>query len=467
MSLGVRSTRATARATRGMVASPHALATAAGVEVLKRGGNAVDAAIATNAVLCVVYPTSCGIGGDAFWVVYEPKTRSVVSYNGSGRAAAALSAAGLRERGHTTMPQRGALSVTVPGAVRSWEDVARAHGTRGLDELLAPAEAFAREGFAATEVNADYFALNEAMLRQDRDASAIFLGHGIPRAGDVLRNVPLAETLGAIRRRGASAFYTGPVADAIVATLRDGGNPMTLDDLAAHVTETTTPVAFEWNGRTIYAHPPNSQAAVASLILGMLAKDGGADDLDWTHLAIEATKLAFDLRDARFAEPEVCGSIDDLFTPQALAARRAQIDPRRARARETVPDRGGTIAVVAVDEEGRAVSLIESLYQNFGSGVVARGTGVFLQNRGAYFTLEPGHPNELGGRKRPLHTLSPAMLLRDGTPELVYGTMGGDGQPQTHVQLLHAIFERGMDVQQAIDAPRWVYGRDSDRKSVV
>ena len=455
-------TRATARSTRGMVASPHPLATAAGVEVLRRGGNAVDAAIATNAVLCVVYPTSCGIGGDAFWVIYEPKTKSVVSYNGSGRAAAALSAAQLRERGITTMPQRGALSVTVPGAVRSWEDVARAHGTRGLDDLLAPAEAFARDGFAATDVNADYFALNEAMLREDPDATAIFLGRGVPRAGDVLRNLPLAETLAAIRLRGAPAFYDGPVAGAIVATLRAGGNPMTLDDLAAHKTERTTPLAFDWHGRTIYAHPPNSQAAIASMILGALADDGTANDLDWTHLAIEATKLAFDVRDARFAEPEVCGPVDDLFTPEALAALRARIDPQRARVRESALDRGGTIAVVAVDEDGRAVSLIESLYQNFGSGLVARGTGVFLQNRGAYFNLEPGHPNELGGGKRPLHTLSPAMLLRDGVPELVYGTMGGDGQPQTHVQLLHNVFERGMSVQAAIDAPRWVYGRDSE-----
>jgi gamma-glutamyltranspeptidase/glutathione hydrolase len=455
-------TRATARSTRGMVASPHALATAAGVEVLRRGGNAIDAAIATNAVLCVVYPTSCGLGGDAFWVIYEPKTKSVVSYNGSGRAAAALSAAQWRERGMTTMPQRGALSVTVPGAVRSWEDVARAHGSRGLDDLLAPAEAFARDGFAATDVNADYFALNEAMLREDADATAIFLGRGVPRAGDVLRNGPLAETLAAIRRRGASAFYTGPIADAIVATLRAGGNPMTLDDLAGHATEKTTPIAVDWNGRTIYAHPPNSQAAVASMIMGALKNDGAASDLDWTHLAIEATKLAFDIRNARFAEPEVTGPVDDLFTTQALAALRAQIDPKRAGVRESVLDRGGTIAVVAVDGEGRSVSLIESLYQNFGSGLVARGTGVFLQNRGAYFNLEAGHPNELGGGKRPLHTLSPAMLLRDGTPELVYGTMGGDGQPQTHVQILHNIFERGMSVQAAIDAPRWVYGRDSE-----
>jgi len=462
MSLPENSTRAVARSTRAMVASPHALASAAGVDVLRRGGNAVDAAIAANAVLTVVYPASCGIGGDAFWVIYEPKTREVVCYNGSGRAASALTAAQLREQGMTVMPQRGALSVTVPGAVRSWEDVARAHGTRALEELLTPAETYARDGFVATDVVANYFAINEAMLRQDRDADALFLRRGVPQAGDILQNVPLAETLGAIGRRGASALYTGPVADAIVATLRRGGNPMTLDDLAAHDTERTEPIKIAWHGAEIYAHPPNSSASLALMVLGALAGDGAADDLDWTHLAIEAIKLALDVRDERFGEPATMGSIDDLFRPESLAAMRASIDPMRARQRHSLADRGGTIAIVAVDEDGRAVSLIESLYQNFGSGVMATGTGIFLQNRGSYFRLEPGHPNELGGRKRPLHTLSPGMLLRDGRPEFVYATMGGDGQPQTHVQVIHNVYERGMSVQRAIDAPRFVYGRDSE-----
>jgi len=462
VSLPEKQTRATARSTRAMVASPHALATAAGVDVLRRGGNAIDAAIATNAVLTVVYPASCGVGGDAFWVLYEPRTREVVCYNGSGRAAAALSADKLRAQGLTAMPQRGALSVTVPGAVRSWEDVVRAHGTRGLDELLAPAEAYARDGFVATDVVANYFALNETMLRQDRDATELFLRGGVPRPGDVLRNVPLAETLSAIRTRGASAFYTGQVAAAIATTLQSGGNPMTLDDLAAHATEQTAPLKVAWHGAEVYAHPPNSAASLALLVLGMLAKDDVANDLDWTHLAIEAIKIALEIRDQRFGEPETMAPIDDLFLPKSLAALRAGIDARHAHQRALVPDRGGTIAIAVVDEEGRAVSLIESLYQNFGSGVVASGTGVFLQNRGTYFRLEPGHPNELGGGKRPLHTLSPGMLLRDGRPELVYATMGGDGQPQTHVQLIHNVYERGMSVQAAIDAPRFVYGRDSE-----
>lgn len=443
-----------------MVASPHPLATAVGVDVLRRGGNAVDAAIAANGVLAVVYPASNGIGGDALWLLYEPRAHETIAYNGSGHAAAALDAAAIRALGRVQMPKRGALAVTTPGCVRAWEDVARAHGTCGLDELLAPAETLARDGYVVTDVVAKSFVTNEALLRRDAAASELFFSNGVPRSGDVLRNEPLAATLGAIRRDGARAFYAGDVAEAICATLAALGNPMTPDDLAAQRTERMTPLAIPWHGCELVAHPPNSQAALALMVLGALSGDGAANDLDWTHLAIEALKEAFEIRDARFADPRaMTQSIADLLTPAALAAARARIDPLRAGRRISPVDTGGTIAVVAVDAEGRAVSLIESLYMGFGSGIVARGTGVVLHNRGAHFSLEDGHPNVLAGRKRPLHTLSPGMLLRGGKPEFVYGTMGGDGQPQTHVQLVHDIYERDMSIQAAIDAPRFVYGR--------
>jgi gamma-glutamyltranspeptidase/glutathione hydrolase len=456
--------RAVARSDRGMVASPHPAATAAGVDVLRRGGNAVDAAIAANAVLTVVYPASCGIGGDALWVVYEPNTGETMAYNGSGRAPRATDAEALRRSGLGSLPIRGAHTVTTPGCVRSWEDVGRAHGTRDLDELLAPAERYARDGFIATDVTANYFALNEALLRADDDARALFLSRGVPTPGTKLANVALAETLAAIRHGGARAFYEGRIAHAICATLNALGNPMTPDDLAAQTTERTSVVRVPWHGFEICAHPPNSQAAIAPMVLGALRHDGAASDADWTHLAIEAIKDAFEARNARFAEPASMPphGIDDLLTPEAFAAMRARIDPARAAVKRPSAELGDTIAIVAIDADGRAVSLIESLYMNFGSGIVARGTGIFLQNRGTYFTLEPGHPNEFGPGKRPMHTLSPGMLLRDGTPEFVYGTMGGDGQPQTHVQLIHGIYERELSVQQAIDAPRFVYGRDSE-----
>lgn len=445
-----------------MVASPHALATAAGVDVLRRGGNAVDAAIAANAVLTVVYPASCGIGGDALWLVFEPRAGATIAYNGSGGAPAGLRAQTLRDQGLRAMPARGPLTVTVPGAVRSWEQVASAHGTRDLDELLGAAERYARDGFVVTDVVAAQVSVAAELLQADAEARSLFFPAGPVRAGDVVRNPMLADSLHAIRMRGAAGFYEGPTAQAICASLARRGNPMSLEDLASHATERTTPLSLPWRGTTVLAHPPNSQGAVAPMVLRMLERDGGSSDPRWTHLAIEAIKEAFELRDRRFADPRAMVPADDPLDSERLAAMRAAIDPRRARVRASAPARGGTVAIVAADADGRAVSLIESLYMGFGSGVVAHGTGIFLHNRGSYFSLEPGHPNELDGGKRPLHTLSPAMLLRDGVPELAYGTMGGDGQPQTQVQLLHNLYERGFPLQAAIDAPRFVYGRDSE-----
>ncbi len=456
--------RAVARSTRAMVASPHALATAAGVDVMRRGGNAVDAAIAANAVLTVVYPASCGIGGDAFWIVHDPRPRAydahaprTVAYNASGRTPRAAS---LDRLPGGVLPERGALTVTVPGAVRSWEDVARLHGTRGLDELLEPAERFARDGFAVTDVVASYARLNEALLRRDRAAADIFLRSGVPRAGDVLRNPDLAGTIAAIRARGADALYTGEIAERIVRALRSGGSMMAAEDLAHHRTETTAPVRIGWNGGELLAHPPNSQGALLLLAAGTLAGDRNADEPQWHHLAVETMKRAVAIRDATFRDPAFGPSgIEERLAPDALAALRASIDPERATPHEHLPDRGGTIFLCAVDENGMAVSLIESLYMNFGSGIVVEGTGIVLQNRGAYFSTQPGHPNVYEGGKRPVHTLSPPMFLRDGEPELVFGTMGGDGQPQIQLQFLHQLADRGLDVQQALDHPRWVYGR--------
>jgi len=439
-----------------MIATPHDLATAAGADVLRRGGNAVDAAIAANAVLAVVYPASCGLGGDAFWVIHDPKTGQV-SYNGSGRTPHRAS---LSDLPGGVLPQRGALSVTVPGAVRSWEDVALAHGTRGLDELLAPAEAYARDGFALGNVVADYFALNAPLLREDPETTRVFFGRGIPQAGDRVVNTDLADTLARIRRGGADTFYTGQTAAGIVKTLNTGGNRMTLDDLASHRTHATEPVRMAWNGGELLAHPPNSQGACLLMGCGMLEGDRGADESLWHHLGIEAMKRTLEIRDASFCDPAFGDAhLDDILRPANLAKLRAEIDPDRVRTPEFMPAGGGTIFLCVVDENGMAVSLIESLYMNFGSGLLAEGTGVFLQNRGAYFSTTPGHANVYAGGKRPLHTLSPPMFLRNGKPEIVFGNMGGDGQPQIQLQVLHHHYDRGFDVQAAVDQPRWIYGR--------
>ena len=455
-----RATRAVARSTRGMVASPHALATAEGVRVLRDGGNAVDAAIATNGVLAAVYPQANGLGGDAFWMVYEPRTGDVVCYNGSGRAPQALQAAFLRERGYAEVPPRSAFAVTVPGAVRAWEDVAKAHGTRGLDSLLEAGHRYARDGYVVTEVVAYYLALNEQILAQCPYASAMFLRNGLPEAGDVLVNAGLAKTMTDVRTGGADAFYGGSAGRAIVERLKAAGSPIELEDLVAHRTQITQPWRLPWADGEVLSHPPNSHGSCAQIVFGALERDRGADEGLWAHLAIEAFKHAFWIRDTRFGDPDfVTLPQADVLGAAALREIRRRIDPQRVTAQFRRPGSGDTIALVTADEEGRAVCLIQSLYMNFGSGIVAGESGVVLQNRGAYFNLIEGHPNELRGGRRPVHTLSPAMYVRDGKPELVYGTMGGDGQPQIHVQLLHGIYDRGLDVQTAIDAPRWIAGR--------
>lgn len=443
-----------------MVASPHALASAEGARVLREGGNAVDAAIAANGVLAVVYPHANGLGGDAFWMIYEPKNGDVVCYNGSGRAPKGLDAPQLRDRGLREMPARSALAVTVPGAVRAWEDVATKHGTRDLDALLAAAEGYARDGFVVTEVLAYYLELNEAILAQCPHASALFLSGGLPSAGTVLRNPGLASAIADLRSGGADAFYGGAPGRAIAARLVEGGSPMTLDDLRAHRTQVTKPWRLPWAGGEVLAHPPNSHGPCAQIVLGALAEDRDADDGLWTHLAIEAFKHAFYLRDTRFGDPDfVHLDQNEFLAPAALRSIRSSIEADRVTAEFRRPDAGDTIAIIVADDEGRVVSLIQSLYMNFGSCLVAGESGIVLQNRGAYFNLIEGHPNELRGGHRPVHTLSPGMYLRDGKPAMAYGTMGGDGQPQIHTQLLHAVVERGLDVQSAIDAPRWIAGR--------
>ena len=311
-----------------------------------------------------------------------------------------------------------------------------------------------------TDVVANYVALNEPLLRADPEATRIFLKDGLPRAGDCQCSSDLADTLGAIRRGGADAFYTGPIAERIVAALRRGGSVMSLDDLASHRTEATLPLRIPWNGGELLTHPPNSQGACLLLGAGMLAGDGDADESLWHHLGVEAMKRAIAIRDATFRDPAFGPTgIERELTAERLRALRASIDPDRAASRDQLPDRGGTIFLCVVDEDGMAVSLIESLYMNFGSGIIADGTGVVLQNRGAYFSIRTDHPNVYEGGKRPVHTLSPPMFLRDGEPEIVFGTMGGDGQPQILLQILHQLVDRGLDVQHALDHPRWVYGR--------
>jgi gamma-glutamyltranspeptidase/glutathione hydrolase len=455
--------------------APHHLASAAGVSVLRAGGSAVDAAIATNAVLGVVMPGSCGIGGDAFWLIWDAATGRQLALNGSGRAPATADAEALRVAGHTTVPFRGPLSITVPGAVRSWGDAHRRFGRLSPAAVLSPAIELARDGFPAWD---GFISALEAIapvvaetLGPDAGLFGVFRPHGRPwRPGEVVRLPALATTLETLAHEGFDAFYDGDLAARQARGLGAAGSAITAADLARHRSDWGDPISIDYRGVRVTTHPPNSSGVVALEILAILERfeppaatafgaDGVTDPV-WIHLGIEASKLAMADRDANLTDPVFrdvpVAALIDPDHAQRLAAR---IDPRRA-ARPvpaTNPSGGGTVYLAAVDGEGNAVSLIESNYAGFGSGVVDPDTGIHYQNRGSYFSLDPTHPNVLEPGKRTLHTLLPGMLFRQDRPEpwVVAGSMGGDAQPQVHAQLVSALVDGQVDIRTAVTAPRW------------
>jgi gamma-glutamyltranspeptidase/glutathione hydrolase len=464
-----------ARGTRGAVVAPHHLATAAGLAVLVEGGSAVDAAIATNAVLAVVNPDACGIGGDAFWLIWDAATGRLRALNGSGRAPAAADAAALRAAGHATLPKRGPLTITVPGAVRSWGDAHGRHGRLSRERVLGPAIALARYGFAAWTgfvVDVERMApLVTESLGPGAGFFAVYRPHGRPwREGERVRLPALAATLETLARDGFDAFYEGDLAARQVAGLGAAGCRISAADLRAHTSTWGEPIERTYRGVRVTTHPPNSSGVVALELLAILEQfeppppdafgPDGVTDARWIHLGIEAAKLAMADRDAFLTDPafrEVpVGALLDASYAAGLATR---IDERRAATPPPAvnPPGGGTVYLAAVDSDGNAVSLIESNYLGFGSGVVDPVTGIHYQNRGSYFSLDPAHPNVLEPHKRPLHTLLPGMLFHDGAPGpwVVAGSMGGDAQPQIHAQLVSALVDGRVDVRTAIAAPRW------------
>lgn len=469
-----------ARGARGAVVAPHHLATAAGLRVLHAGGSAVDAAIATNAVLGVVMPSGCGIGGDAFWLIWEAATATQTALNGSGRAPNAADAAALCARGLTTLPKRGPLSITVPGAVRSWGDAHARHGRLSRDAILAPAIELARDGFPAWD---GFIAAVERTVSPVADALgpdagffAVYRPHGRPwRPGERVRLPALAATLGRLADDGFDAFYDGDLGERQARGLAAAGSSITAADLRAHTSTWETPIAIDYRGVRVTSHPPNSSGIVALELLGIMAKfeappaDAfgplGVTDPRWIHLGLEAAKLAMADRDAYLTDPTFRDvPVARLLDPAYHAELATRIDPARAviPPAATNPIGGGTIYLAVVDGAGNAVSLIESNYLGFGSGVVDPGTGVHYQDRGSYFSLDPAHPNVLEPGKRTLHTLLPGMLFRDGaggqggsSPWIVAGSMGGDAQPQIHAQFVSAVVDGGVDVRTAVAAPRW------------
>lgn len=454
--------RSAVHAVNGMAATSHPLATGAAVDILKSGGNAVDAAIAAAATLAVVEPQSTGIGGDCFALLCPRGSDRVVAYNGSGRSPAAADLAFFQERGITEIARDSVHAVTLPGAIDAWLTLHGDHGGMDFAEVLAPAIRYARDGYPIhARVRFDWLAVAD-ILRGNDAARAVFLPGGeVPREGDLHRQPLLADTLAAIAERGRQGFYEGPVAEAMVRTLRSFGGLHTLEDFAAVKGDYVDAICTDYRGNTVHQIPPNNQGLTALIMLNILEGFdlAGLDPLSSarTHLEIEAGRLAFAARDSVLAEPHAMPvDVPRLLSKDWAGTLRRRIDPQRALA--DIPDLGlaksDTVYLSVVDRDLNAVSFINSLYYSFGSGILCPETGVMFQNRGMAFRLDPDHPNRIGPAKRPLHTIMPGMMTRNGRVVMPYGVMGGDYQPFGHAHLLTNMIDFGMDVQQALDAPR-------------
>ncbi len=452
----------------GIVAASQVLAARAGVQVLERGGNAVDAAIAANAAMGLMEPTSNGIGGDLFALIYEARTGTLHGLNASGWAPRALTPEYLRGAGVTVLPSRGPYTVTVPGVVAGWDAMRERFGRLPLADSLAPAIHYAREGFPVAEITAGLWARSLALLEAEPNAARTFLIDGrVPAPGSTFRNPDLARSLARIADNGREGFYRGPTAEAIVAMLAQRGSPMTAQDLAEFEVEWVQPISTTYRGWTVSEIPPNSQGIAALVMLNLMETfpiaEFGFHSPRALHTMIEAKKLAYaDLLryvgDPRFAQVPVGAMLDK----RRAAARAARIDPARAQCHvepsrlDGMTDMQGhdTIYLSVVDRDGNMVSLIQSNYLGFGSGLVPDGTGFMLHNRGALFTLTPHQPNTLAGRKRPLHTIIPAFMEKDGT-RISFGIMGGWNQAQAHAQFVADIADFGFTPQEALEAGRF------------
>ncbi len=459
-----RSGRSTVYAPRGAVATSQPLATGAGLQILEAGGNAIDAAVAAAAVLNVTEPYMTGIGGDMFAILWSADEGRLVGLDGSGRSGSGADPAALVAAGDTQVPYRGPRSVTVPGALSGWDALLDRYGTMTLGQVLAPAIRIAEEGFPVTPIIATDWAATADVLREDEGAAATFLIDGrAPAAGEWFRNPDLARTFRRIAEGGSAELYGGSLGRDVIRGLSSMGGWLTLEDLRAQEVRWVDPISVDYKGYTLWELPPAGQGVAALEMLKMLEgfdlKSMGHNTAPYLHTLIEAKKLAYADLEAYVADPDYMEvRPESLLDPRYTGSRAALIDPRRA-ADRPAPGRlateSETIYLTVADERGNMVSFICSIYEYFGSGVVVPGTGFALQDRGAGFTLEEGHPNRLAPRKRPLHTIIPAFVTRDGEPWLSFGVMGGSMQPQGHVQVLLNLIEFGMDLQEAVDAARF------------
>ncbi len=466
--------------TQVMVTSPNYLATQAGIDILRKGGNAVDAAIAVASTLSVVYPQMNTIGGDNFWLIYNAKTKELKGLNASGRSGKLATIEFYKSQGFDQIPVRGYLSAnTVPGVISGWDEAYR-YASKTMShqiawrDVLSSAINYASNGFAVSASLHYWSTLN--INSQDKtfrnlqrfpEFNRVFLKNNsdVYQIGETLKQPDLAKSLKLIADKGAKAFYQGELAKKIVDDLQEHGGMLTLDDFAKHKATWVTPIHVNYRDYTAYNLPPNTQGMASLEILNILnnfdVKSLGEGSVDYYHLIIEATKQAFADRDAYLTDPDFNSiPLDDLLSPEHGQQQAKQIDMKRAQVTvKPLDPKGDTVWFGVVDSQGNAVSIIQSIYHDFGSGIVAKDTGILLQNRGSFFSLDPENINRLEPNKRTFHTLNPAMLLKQGEPYLVYGTMGGEGQPQTQAAMVTRIVDFGMTPQDAINAPRWLHGR--------
>lgn len=456
------SRRPVALGREGMVASAHPLATLAGIETLKAGGTVADAAVATNAVLAVTQPNNCGVGGDFFCLSYEADTRTVHFLNGAGRSGSRATLEELRRRGMSGLPVHGPTTVSVPGCVRAWDMLLQRFGTRPLAELLKPAIHYAERGFPMTSIVSQSIA-ELAPLNADPEWNRVFRPGGRePRPGELFVQPDLARTLSDLASQGPDLFYTGRVAHAIAARM-DADGFVTLDDLAVHTGEWGTPIATAYRGRTVYETPPPTQGLAALLSLNLLEGFPVASldlhSVEHLHLLIEMIKLACADRDRWIGDPATSRvPVESLLDKEYAALRRRSFDPGKAGSYEWGEPEGDTTGFVIADGRGNMISVIQSLFNAYGSGIVVPGAGVVLQNRGRHFSTEPGHPSALAPRKRPFHTLIAALVTEQERPLMGFATMGGNGQAMFHAQVLTNVLDYGMDIQEAIERPRFLIG---------
>lgn len=462
----IRGTRSPAVGRRGMIATSQTLASAAGLRVLQDGGNAIDAAVTAAAVLAVIEPSMNGIGGDLLAIVYDATSKKLHGLDSTGRSAYAATPQAFATRRITAMPAGGVLTVNVPGVVDGWHQLLARFGTITLADALKPAIDFASDGFPVAELMSYEWHNNVERLAADKHTADTFLPDGRAlRHGEIFANPRLAKSLALIASEGRDAFYTGELAKAIVADIKRRDGLLDLRDFADHKADWVEPISTNYRGVDLCEMPPSTQGVVALEMLNILEgfdiKAFGHISADYLHVVSEAKKIAFADRSAFLADRDHMpdGALQMLMSKDYAASRRKDISMTKAAHHYASldfagKDHGDTIYLTAADGDGNVISFIQSLFASFGAGFVAGETGITLQNRGSGFVLTPGHPNEVGPHKRPLHTLVPAMLMKDGGPFISFGVMGGDNQAQAHAQMVTKFVDFGMHVQEAGDSPR-------------